>query len=114
MNFLHLQQEQCSTLTVEWSFRICKTNAIEAVAKIFYFATASILAGRKIVQIGQTEPVGVCPEASPHQVSLAIFLFYRNSWLVPLLRLSQKMVIDHFLKKEKLRSVTDSRTRESA
>ena len=48
---------------MEWSFRICKTNAIEAVAKRFYFATASILAGRKIVQIGQTEPVGVCPEA---------------------------------------------------
>jgi len=69
--------------------------------------TPHLSAERKIVQIGQTEPKGL--PYLPHQVSLAIFLFYRNSWLVPLLRLSQKMVIYHFLKKEKLRSVKDSR-----
>ena len=64
------------------------------------------------MQNGQTEPVGGYPTRRIKLHSL-YFYIHRNSWLVPLLRLSQKMVTDHFLKKEKLRSVKDSLFRES-
>ncbi len=61
------------------------------------------------MQNGQTERVSRLPEASPHLISLATIYVNRNSWLVPSLCLSQKMVIDHFLKKEEPRSVKDLR-----